>query len=339
MWLQTVWFLARTDHAASVVLDEPDVYMHPDLQRRVLELVRDRFDQLLIATHSIEIVSDVAPRSILSIDRRQPRSTFVTDLPGVQEVINSLGSVHNVQVTRLFTSRSFLLVEGDDVKLLRILQQTLSPTAPPIDLVAHGELGGRAGWSSGIPGRLPKKNVQGEPIVRYTLLDRDYFPDEEVSDRYREAKEWRVNLRVWSRKELENFLVVPVAIGRFIAANVRRGVIGPDADRVTKEIDRIVESMKDVPIMDGFATAFLARDKAGGLPEGEPEGPRPCSRSLEDARRSMVACSGKGGHFTALGLVEGRIRRFVWRGAAGARVGAGGDRFRTRRSPSGGADW
>lgn len=64
MWLQIVWFLARAARNATVVLDEPDVYMHPDLQRRLLTLVRNRFAQLLIATHSIEIVSDVDSRSI-----------------------------------------------------------------------------------------------------------------------------------------------------------------------------------------------------------------------------------------------------------------------------------
>ena len=35
MWLQVMWFLARSAHAESVFLDEPDVYMHPDLQRKV----------------------------------------------------------------------------------------------------------------------------------------------------------------------------------------------------------------------------------------------------------------------------------------------------------------
>jgi hypothetical protein len=50
MWLQTMWFLARADSHSIVVLDEPDVYMHPDLQRRLLNLVRSRFSQLLIAT-------------------------------------------------------------------------------------------------------------------------------------------------------------------------------------------------------------------------------------------------------------------------------------------------
>jgi hypothetical protein len=41
MWLQTMWFLSRMPEGATVILDEPDVYMHPDLQRRLIRHVRD----------------------------------------------------------------------------------------------------------------------------------------------------------------------------------------------------------------------------------------------------------------------------------------------------------
>ena len=54
MWLQTMWFLCRSADAPTVVLDEPDVYMHPDLQRRLIRLVRGMFPQIIIATHSVK---------------------------------------------------------------------------------------------------------------------------------------------------------------------------------------------------------------------------------------------------------------------------------------------
>jgi hypothetical protein len=189
----------------------------------------------------------------------------VTDLPGVQEVIDGLGGVHHIQVTRLFRSRSFLLVEGNDMKLLRILQRVLAPNAPPIDLVPHGELSGRGGWSMSILTRLPRKNADGERIRSYCLLDRDYFPDEELAERYEEAKQWRIDLRIWSRKELENFLLVPDAINRFIVAHARPGAPTPHADDVAAEIDQVVNSMRQDPITDGFGTVVLGRDRRGGF--------------------------------------------------------------------------
>ena len=47
MWLQTMWFLSRCDERATVILDEPDVYMHPDLQRKLIRLVRYMFPQVV----------------------------------------------------------------------------------------------------------------------------------------------------------------------------------------------------------------------------------------------------------------------------------------------------
>jgi predicted ATPase len=265
MWLQIVWFLARAPRKATVVLDEPDVYMHPDLQRSLLGLVRDRFSQLLIATHSVEIMSDVPPGSLLSVDRRQPKSTYVTSLPGLQDVLDSIGTVQNVQFARLMKSPSFYLVEGKDVKLLRILQGAIDPAAHPIDLVPNARLGGRGGWGSGVPARLPKTNADGGKIRSYAIMDRDYFPDDEVADRYAEARQWGVQLRVWSRKEVENFLLVPEGICRYIAARAKAKADQVEAATVEAEIDRIVEEMRDSPIHDSMATEIHIRDKKGGV--------------------------------------------------------------------------
>ncbi len=265
MWLQTVWFLARAERDSTVVLDEPDVYMHPDLQRRLLNLVRTRYQQLVIATHSIEIISDVDPSAIVAIDKSASESSFLTDLPGVQAVIDALGGVHSIQVSRLLRGRAFILVEGDDLRILRALQSQVSPTVDPIDLIAHGEIGGRGGWSSGLPSRIPSRNAEGDRISTYCLLDRDYFPDEEVNERYGEAKSWNVNLRVWTKKELENFLLVPDVISRFIASRAAASITPPTSTEVAEEIDRLVDAMRETPITDGIATELFNRNKKAGL--------------------------------------------------------------------------
>jgi hypothetical protein len=263
MWLQTIWFLARADRGGTVVLDEPDVYMHPDLQRRLLGLVRNRFAQVVVATHSIEIISDVRPESVVPVDRRQPSSGPLPDMPSVQKLINELGGVHSLEVTRLLRARTYLLVEGHDVALLRILQLTLNPDAEPIDLFSNS-LGGRGAWISGRPRAFPKKNIDGERVRGYCILDRDYFPDAEVSDRYAEAKSWGIRLHVWSRKEIENFLLVPEAVSRLISRRLESSEQGPTAKRVAKEIDRIVDSLRADPITEAVITLIHQRDKKSG---------------------------------------------------------------------------
>jgi len=101
MWMQTMWFLARCNPNSTVILDEPDVYMHADLQRKLIRLLRNEFKQVIIATHSIEIMSEVEPESILVIDRNKPKSIFASDFNAVQKVLLNIGSIHNIALARL----------------------------------------------------------------------------------------------------------------------------------------------------------------------------------------------------------------------------------------------
>jgi hypothetical protein len=48
MWLQTMWFLARSKDHETVILDEPDVYMHADLQRRLIRFLKRNTGRLLL---------------------------------------------------------------------------------------------------------------------------------------------------------------------------------------------------------------------------------------------------------------------------------------------------
>jgi len=84
MWLQTMWFLTRTEGYDTVILDEPDVYMHPDLQRRLLRFLRGRFPQLIVTTHSSELLAEAEPKNVLILDRNHKSSSFTTALPAVQ---------------------------------------------------------------------------------------------------------------------------------------------------------------------------------------------------------------------------------------------------------------
>jgi hypothetical protein len=82
IWLQTMWFLARVDRGDVIVLDEPDVYLHADLQRKLIRILKRQDRQAVIATHSIEMMSEVDPSAILVADRRRSRSEFANSLPG-----------------------------------------------------------------------------------------------------------------------------------------------------------------------------------------------------------------------------------------------------------------
>jgi energy-coupling factor transporter ATP-binding protein EcfA2 len=182
MWLQTMWFLARSKNDDTVILDEPDVYMHADLQRRLIRIVKSRNPQLIVATHSIEIMSEVEPDEILVIDQGRREAKFADSLPAVQRVIDQIGGVHNLNLARLSTSRKCLLLEGKDIEILKQFQNTLAPeSTEPLDALPHMPIGGWGGWNYAVGSRMFLKNALGEEISTYCLLDSDYHTREAIA--------------------------------------------------------------------------------------------------------------------------------------------------------------
>jgi hypothetical protein len=266
MWLQLMWFLARTPGAACAILDEPDVYMHPDLQHRLFGEIRSRFDQLVVATHSVELMSHVEPRDILIIDRDNPEtdaSEFATSLPAVQAAFDHLGTVHRVMLTRLWKADRFLLVEGEDVGLLRAFERTLG-IDPFLDRISHGDTQGWGGWSRAIRSELPDRNRAGERIVTYAIFDRDFRTDDEVKRRYAEADLRSIRLHIWRRKEIENYLLIPSAIARLITTLSLRGE-GPMEEDIRAKMVELAEALRpemELALFEGLGSAAGGPGKA-----------------------------------------------------------------------------
>ena len=93
MWLQTMWFISKCDENSTVILDEPDVYMHADLQRRLIRFIKGKFNQIIIATHSVEIMAEVEAENILPVDSSKKKLTYANKTPIVQKIIDEIGSI------------------------------------------------------------------------------------------------------------------------------------------------------------------------------------------------------------------------------------------------------
>jgi predicted ATPase len=263
MWLQTVWFVSRTPTDGIVVLDEPDVYMHPDLQRKVFRLIKRRFRQSVVATHSVEIMAEADPGQILIADKSRPKSVFANTEPAVQSLVDQLGGIHNVHLARLWSAKKFLLVEGKDVSFLRHFHSLLFPEAEiPIDAIPSLPVGGWGGWAYALGSSMTLRNAVGDRVMVYCILDSDFHTSKQIEDRYQEAKARGVRLHVWSRKELENYLVHPRVIKRTIAARLKAEE-PPTEEEIDAEICRICEFEKDT-VAQGIAAEIMAEDRKLG---------------------------------------------------------------------------
>lgn len=242
MWLQTMWFLARSPKDSIIILDEPDVYMHADLQRKLIRFLKNKYKQVIIATHSIEIITEVEPENILVIDRRNRKSMYASNFPAVQKLAQNIGSIQNIELARLWSAKKLLLVEGKDIDILKRLQDTLcEDTDEPFDIIPRMSIGGWGGWNYAIGTKMLLKNAGDNSIKVYCLLDSDYHTKEEIEDRNDQAKKKNVNLHIWKRKEIENYLIVPKAITRIINESKE---IHIEESKIASIVDGIIENLK-----------------------------------------------------------------------------------------------
>lgn len=293
MWLQTMWFLARSKEAESIILDEPDVYMHADLQRKLIRLVKNRNPQVIVATHSVEIISEVEPSEILIVDRKSEKSVFATSLPAAQEALRQIGSIHNLQLARLWNSRKLILVEGKDLRFLKTIQDKLFPESQePFDAIPNMQIGGWTGWPYVIGSRMVLKNALGEEVKAYCILDRDYHTKEEIQKRQKQAIDHGICLHIWEKKEIENYFIVPEVIAKIINENLTISVKGPTVDDVKRSILSFVEKVIG-QVFDAIANEFLWNYRSGGLPQANRRARELVDKACETEEGKISLVSGK----------------------------------------------
>ncbi|HEY0667758.1 MAG TPA: AAA family ATPase [Sphingobacteriaceae bacterium] len=288
MWLQTMWFLSRCKKSSTVILDEPDVYMHADLQRRLIKLVKREFKQVIIATHSVEIMSEVEAENILPISSERLKQEYANKTPIVQKIVDEIGSVHNIEIARMFSYNKFLIVEGekDDVKLLSIFQTKIYPdTFEQFDILPKTFVNGWGGWQRVIGSQKVFSDNQTS-ITTYCIFDSDYHTTIEKEQRLTEAKIQGINLHIWNKKEIENYLLCPAAVVRL--ANSRRKGLMLTEEEITRQIDLICEELKD-DVIDCFATEIKNEDHSQSLKTVNQEARRYVNKHWHMEKWGMVS--------------------------------------------------
>ena len=112
VWCQMLTFSIRARQDSLLVIDEPDIYLHSDLQRQLLSILQELGPDILIATHSTEIVTEVEPGDLLVINKDARSANRLKDPSGLQRVFEGLGSNLNPILTQLAKSRDACLLKA-----------------------------------------------------------------------------------------------------------------------------------------------------------------------------------------------------------------------------------
>jgi energy-coupling factor transporter ATP-binding protein EcfA2 len=119
VWLQILTHVTNAAKSDVLIVDEPEIYLHPDLQHKLFQLLKATNKQIILATHSAEIVNEAEHDEVILINKAKKTASRVTDIDGLQEALFSIGSAQNIHLARLWRGKKILFLEGNDFRLLR----------------------------------------------------------------------------------------------------------------------------------------------------------------------------------------------------------------------------
>jgi energy-coupling factor transporter ATP-binding protein EcfA2 len=243
VWCQMLTHLIQSSDVALFLIDEPDIYLHSDLQRQLLGLLRNMGPDILIATHSTEIITEAETDDIVLISKRRKSARRIRHPSQLEEVFKILGSNLNPVLTQLARTRRAVFVEGKDFQIIGKFAQKLSFT----------NVGNRSDFAViPVEGFNPERirslktgmeATLGTKIDLLAILDRDYRCDAECASIAKECKVFCNSVVIHRRKEIENFLLVPDAIDRAVARKMAdRAKRGGEDMKYTAGVAQILEA-------------------------------------------------------------------------------------------------
>ncbi len=249
VWCQLLTYIIRGKASSLFLIDEPDIYLHSDLQRQLFGILRSLGPDILIATHSTEIITEAEPDDLLVISKHGLSAKRIRHPGELQKVFQVLGSNLNPTLTQLAKTKRVLFVEGKDFQILSRFAKKLGKmrVANRSDFAVIPVEGFNPSKVRDFVGGI--KMTLGTPISSAVVFDRDYWSDDECSAIQTELEQHCIFARIHRRKEIENFLLHSVALHRAIEARLaeqqkRTGQRKEFSEDVCALLDRLTSPMR-----------------------------------------------------------------------------------------------
>lgn len=259
VWCQMLTYIVRGKESSLFMIDEPDIYLHADLQRQLLGLLKTLGPDILIATHSTEIITEADPDDLVVVSKKFQSGKRIKDPGQLQHVFQVLGSNLNPTLTQLAKTKRALFVEGKDFQLLSRFARRLNRSA-----VAN-----RSDFAViPVEGFNPSKvrdflhgmeTTLGAKVLAGVVFDRDYRSEDECKKELVALNKYCVLARIHGRKELENFVLVPNAIRAAVDRRIDERNIRTGTDLSFQEdVEQLLVSLTE-PLRHKIEAKYLAR--------------------------------------------------------------------------------
>ncbi|SMC47961.1 AAA domain-containing protein, putative AbiEii toxin, Type IV TA system [Novosphingobium sp. B1] len=267
VWCQMLTHIVQSSDASIFLIDEPDVYLHSDLQRQLVSILKDIGPDIVLATHSTEIISECEADEITIISKDFPRAKRLRSPTELGAVFSLLGSSVNPILTQLAKTRRALFVEGLDFKILAQFARKVGRKRVAVrsDFAVVPTDGFNPEKIKSL--KLGMEHPLGRSIISGAILDRDYRSDPECAATISDLERVCNFAIIHERKELENFVLIPPVIDRLVQKKIAerrlRGASISMADFSAAEVLEEFAREKKTYIMAQFTEkykTFLRRE-------------------------------------------------------------------------------
>jgi hypothetical protein len=203
------------------------------------------FTQLIVATHSLEIIEEVPSDCIIPIDSHKKHIKPMGEESALHSLSEELGSPLNIDLARIFISNRFIVWDGDesDRTILSVFQSVLYPQdLHPIITFPKSYVDGWDGWVKAITIK-DVFSLNSIPVQLYYIFNSGYHTLEQINNRLEDARKRKMNLHIWKRNEIDNYAINTNVICRYLETTCREETITTQI--VVDKIFEIIKTMKD----------------------------------------------------------------------------------------------
>ncbi len=235
-----------------LLLDEPDAHLHVILQDKIYSELRTAAQasnsQLIIATHSEIVINAVDPRELYAL-LGEPKK--LANGAEKAALIRSLTALSNMDIMLALEKGRILYVEGHtDLDFLRAWATTLNH---PLKGFLEQPF-----WKPSVSeARTQAKGVKAHDHFESILLAQEEMRGAQISDRdgnenipdSKTAFDGKLLKLCWARYEIENYLVHPAVLARFIGKIIGTNASLADVNVMREEMrEQLPRSVVDEPM-------------------------------------------------------------------------------------------
>lgn len=231
-----------------VLMDEPDVHMHPALVRDFVRIIKQlsQQTQFFITTHNIAFIDALAPEDIFTVVYRPEEKGSVIRSAAERKDVVEAAEMLGLSVANSILSgkpKVYVFVEGesDSAYLLHFakrLSYTKSVNAFNVQFVPMSGKGERSKMLS----LVEKLGMSETPLLM--VLDRDETSEEEIQKLRKDYFiQYPERLHYWSRRQIENYLCVPSALLKLLQAQPNASKYDPQMQVLN--IDALLQELAD----------------------------------------------------------------------------------------------